>query len=318
MVALGALLHIVALSFWWLIPIRMLQAVGISLGPVATSTITANLAPATRRAEAMSYMGNAIQVSFFYAPVLASLIQTHGGFHNAFLFSAFLGTIGTLAALRISTSRIAPQYTTPTTQGQNKIPLISKAALFPTLVFLTYTFTRAPMSTFLPILAEEQKLGNPGLFYTVFAATSMAAMMVSGPVADRFGRATVIIPGLLFTAAAMFVVNASFFQMMFLGGGVLAGLGFGFVQPGLQSLTVDRVPQRERSAGIATLQMAWDFGGFGGAFIIGPIGAAIGAANTFGITGITALIGVAGFIVGNSKTPSTQPIAQSPEPSKAD
>ena len=44
-VALGSLSYIFALSPWWLIPMRMLQGVGLALGPVATSTIVANLAP---------------------------------------------------------------------------------------------------------------------------------------------------------------------------------------------------------------------------------------------------------------------------------
>ncbi len=39
--ALGSLLYIPALSAWWLIPVRMIQGVGLAIGPVATSTMTA-------------------------------------------------------------------------------------------------------------------------------------------------------------------------------------------------------------------------------------------------------------------------------------
>ena len=52
---------------------------GLALGPVATSTIVANLAPPTRRAEAMGYMGNAINISFLYAPFMRrSCMSTQG------------------------------------------------------------------------------------------------------------------------------------------------------------------------------------------------------------------------------------------------
>ena len=64
---IGTLLYIPALSVWWIIPVRMFQGIGIAIAPVATSTIVANLAPSSRRAEAMSYMGNAINVSFMYS-----------------------------------------------------------------------------------------------------------------------------------------------------------------------------------------------------------------------------------------------------------
>ena len=67
-------------------------------------------------------------------------------------------------------------------------PLISRSAMFPTLVFLTYTFTTAPVSTFLPQLAKLRNLGNPGLYYTANSITQMLALLLSGLVADRLGR----------------------------------------------------------------------------------------------------------------------------------
>ena len=310
-VAIGSLCYIFALSPWWLVPMRMLQGVGLALGPVATSTIVANLAPPTRRAEAMAYMGNAINASFLYAPFVASSILDYvggnsTGFAYAFVFSGLAAAIGMISGMRISASRIAfEKPATPT--AADKPPLVAKAAIFPTLVFLTYTFTTAPINTFLPLLAAQQKLGNPGLFYTVFSSTSILAMWQAGPIADRYGRSTVIIPGLLSVAVAMFVLNGAFFQAMFLSAGFFAGLGFGLLQPGIQSLTVDRVPLRERSAGMATLQQAWDIGGSAGSFVVGPLATPIGIANVFGVTGIGALLGALGFVIGNAKSPAALP-----------
>lgn len=312
-VALGSLCYIFALSPWWLVPMRMLQGVGLALGPVATSTIVANLAPPTRRAEAMAHMGNAINASFMYSPFVASSILGYFGsntvgFAYAFVFSALAAAIGMISGMRISASRIAfEKPATPAAGAADKPPLVAKAAIFPTLVFLTYTFTTAPTNTFLPLLAAQQKLGNPGLFYTVFSATSIGTMIVAGPIADRYGRSTVIIPGLLSVAVAMFVLNGAFFQAMFLSAGLFAGLGFGLLQPGIQSLTVDRVPLRERSAGMATLQQAWDIGGNAGSFVVGPLATPIGIANVFGLTGIGALLGALGFVIGSAKAPATLP-----------
>jgi len=309
-VALGSISYIFALSPWWLMPMRMLQGVGLALGPVATSTMIANLAPHTRRGEAMAYMGNAINISFLYAPFIASFLYEYAGSHNAFLFSAVAASIATVTCLKISASRISFQQPAPSASASgrpSKPPLVARSALFPTLVFLTYTFTTAPTNTYLPLLAHEKNLGNPGLYYTVFSMVSMFAMAVAGPVADRFGRATVIVPGLVAVAVAMFILNGSFFQAMFLSGGFFAGLGFGMLQPGVQSFTVDRAPMRERSAAMATLQQAWDVGGSFGAFVIGPVQGVIGTANTFGLTGIGALIGALGFIIGNAKSPTKMP-----------
>ena len=53
----STVLYIPLPSEWWIVPIRMIQGVGLATAPVATSTIVANLAPEARRGEAMSYMG---------------------------------------------------------------------------------------------------------------------------------------------------------------------------------------------------------------------------------------------------------------------
>ena len=78
-------------------------------------------------------------------------------------------------------------------------PLISKAAIFPTFVFLTYAFTMAPVSTFLPFLAEEKGLPedfNPGFYFTVLSGMTMLTTLISGRISDRLGRGAVIVPGL--------------------------------------------------------------------------------------------------------------------------
>ena len=303
----GSLLSIPALSAWWIVPVRMIQGMGLAIGPVATSTMTANLAPARRRAEAMAYMGNAISIAGIYAPVLSFWILDNGGFHNAFLYSAINAGVSALLALKISSSRT--RGVVPQASGE-KSPLVAKAALFPTIVFLTFTFTTAPVNAFLPILAQQQNLGNPGWYFTVYSITSIVAMSIAGPIADRFGRPTVIVPGLLMTGLGMFVLMTSFYQLMFLAAGFLTGIGFGMIQPGIQSLTIDRVPQKDRGAGMATLQQAWDVGGSGGAFALGPVASGLGVANTFGIVGVGALVGAVGFVMGNARSSTKLPDQQ--------
>jgi MFS family permease len=300
----GSLLHIPAAGVWWLVPVRIFQGVGLAIGPVATSTIVANLAPAPRRAEALAYMGNAISVAGLYSPVAGYFLLTRFGFPTAFGYSAACAFMGCLTAVFISLARTA----VPGKEDSPKsVPLVSKSALFPTAVFLSYTFTTGPVATFLPVLAEDRGLGNPGLYFTINSLTTMATMLASGPISDRMGRAAVITPGLLVTAVAMLVLTFAHSQPVFLAAGFLGGLGFGLLQPGIQSLTVDRAKARERGAALATLQSAWDIGGAGGAFIVGPIATAVGVASTFGIVAVGTIFGAAGFLIGNARRPAHVP-----------
>ena len=291
-------------TFWWLLVVRALQGTGMAMAPVATATMVANLAPAVRRAEGMAYEGNATAGSSIYAPLTAFWILTQYGFAASFLFSASASLLAFILALRISSSKTNIPHNTI---DNYKIPLINRKALFPTMIFLGYTVTWGAISSFLPLLAEERQLGNPGLYFTVAASTIILTMFVAGLVADRVGRAAVIIPGLLATALGMFTLAYSTNQLIFLFSSFTWGIGFGLLSPGLRSLTVDRVTPRERSSAIATLQQGWDVGGSGGAFILAPTTGLFNVATPFIIAGIITVTSTVGFFIGNNKHPSTLP-----------
>ena len=129
---LCTLLHIAAFNVWLIIPARIMQGMGMAVVPVATATVVANLAPAHRRAEAMSYMGNSIGATGLYAPVVAFwLVKTHG-FASAFACASAVVLLGSLIALSLSAART----NLPVTIGaSDKVPLINRGALFPTMVF---------------------------------------------------------------------------------------------------------------------------------------------------------------------------------------
>jgi MFS family permease len=300
--AIGTFLHIVAVNVWLIIPARMLQGIGLGIGPVATATIVANLAPDRRRAEAMAHMGLAIGIASLYSPVLAYWLYSEFGFNVTFVYAGIFPVVGALLTLGISAART--DIPVVATSSNVTVPLISKGALFPTFVFLSFTVSTAPVNSFLPLLAEERELGNPGLYFSVYAFTQIFVMMFSGTMADRFGNTRVIVPGLLVVGVGMFLLWGAQNRLMFLSAAFLAGVGFGFIQPAMQSLTINRVPTHERSSALATLQSAWDIGGSGGSFIIGPLAGVVGIAITFGMAGGATVFGALGFILGDRRNPT--------------
>ena len=302
---IATILHIFAANVWLMIPARMLQGVGLAIGPVATSVIVANLAPERRRAEAMAHMGLGIGVASLYSPVLAFWLYTEHGFGVTFVYAGAASLLGAAIALGISAART--DIPVVSSGSAVKIPLINREALFPTFVFLSYTVSTAPVNAFLPLLAEDRGLGNPGFYFSVYAFTQIVVMMFSGTMADRLGSAKVIVPGLVIVGVGMFLLWGAQNQLMFLTAAFLAGSGFGLIQPAMQSMTITRVPARERSSALATLQSAWDLGGSGGAFIIGPLAGVVGIAATFGMAGGATLLGALGFTVGERRGASVRP-----------
>ena len=296
--AIASILYLPALNVWLMVPVRMLQGVGMAMTPVATVTIVANLAPPARRAEGLSYHGNSIALSGLYSPLLGFWLISNHGFSWGFLYAGACAGGAAFLALWMSATRTrVPVSHDPS----HKAPLISAGAVFPTAVFVSYTLTTAPVSMFLPLLAETRGLGNPGLFFTVNSLTTMMTMLFAGRAADRLGRAALIVPGLLTAGMAMFFLLGAHHQSVFLGAAFLSGAGFGMIQPAMQSFTVDRVPPHQRSSALATLQQGWDIGGSGGALLLGPVAGVLTAASTFGIAGAGTLIGAAGFVIGSRR-----------------
>ena len=252
----------------------------MAMTPVATVTMVANLSQTNRRAEALSYHGNAVALSGLYAPLVSFWLIENYSYSYGFLYCTLCSLLSMCMALRISQER-----TTFITNENSRYsaPFIAKGAIFPTLIFTSYTFTTAPVHTFLPILASERGLGNPGLFFTVHSIITIFAMLISGRAADKLGRSALIIPGLIATSLGMFILMMSHNQFVFLLAAFATGGGFGMIQPAMQSFTIDRVPRHQRSAALATLQSGWDIGGSGGSLLLGPVAGLLTTASTFGI-----------------------------------
>ena len=296
-------LYIPLPSEWWIVPVRMAQGVGLAIAPVATSTVVANLAPESRRGEGMSYMGNSISIAQLYAPPIGFFIADSFSFSLAFIVASAVALASFFVCLTMSDSRTRMPITPQNENEMSDAPFISRAAIFPTLIFLTYAFTMAPVSTFLPMLSDVRELGvNPGFYFTILSGMTMLTTLLSGRIADKFGRSAVIIPGLTLVSVAMFMLSGSFTSGMFFGAAFFHGVGYGLIYPGINSLVIDRVPANERGSAIGTLQQAWDIGASGGNFIVGPIIGALGVGSAFVVVGAGAATGVVGFITGNRKS----------------
>ena len=215
--AVASILYVPALEVWAIVPVRMLQGVGMAMTPVATVTVVVNLAPLRRRAEALSNHGNSIALSALYSPVVGFWLISNHGFELGFLYTAACAGVAAFLALWMSAARTRVAVSK---DPSHKAPLIAPGALFPTAVFVSYTLTTAPVSTFLPLLAETRGLGNPGLYFTVNSLTTMATMLFAGRAADRLGRPALIIPGLLSAGTAMFLLLGAHHQVVFLGAAV--------------------------------------------------------------------------------------------------
>jgi MFS family permease len=277
-----------------LMAVRLLHGVGWAAFGTAASALAADLAPASRRGEAMGYFGVGMNVAMAIGPALGVFLVGRTGYGALFLTAMVLAAAAALSVIGIAEPVRAAGH--PAAQRGWR-SFILPSALFPSAVLLTNALTYASVVALLPLFAEEAKLGNPGLFFTVFSIVVLVLRGPLGRLSDRRGRVAVVAPGLLFTFVALLLLSQATSLAMLLIVAVLYGVGVGAAQPTLMAMTVDRAKPQERGAAMGTFTTAMDLGIGIGSVLWGMTADAFGfqtmyvAASVMGLAGVALLLG---------------------------
>src|SRR5262245_9355066 len=241
-----------ATSVSLLLGVRFLHGIGIAAYTTGAGTLVADISPLERRGEAMGYFGVALNMAMAVGPALGAMLLPTLGFAWLFWLSAAVASGSFLFTLQLSEPPRPPQH--------GRAPLLSREALFPALIMASTTVTFGAVASFLPLLVFEKNLGNPGLFFAVYSVGLIVSRAWAGKLSDRFGRAVVILPGMVLISVAMGVLAFATSLLHLLIAAVLNGVGYGGVQPTLLALAVDRASPRARGAALATVMGAIDVG----------------------------------------------------------
>lgn len=295
LVTLSSGLYALVKAIPLLLGLRVLHGVGWASFGTATNALVADLAPRSRRGEAMGYYGMFSNLAMAIGPALGVMLMRGYSFTVLFLASAGLALVAVLLSLGIR-EPASPNPHKPST-GTNR-GIIERTALFPSLILALTAMTYGSIVAFLPIYAAKQGIDNPGLFFTVYAITLLVARGFTGQLSDRYGRAAVIAPGLVLAAAGLWVLASAGSLPAFLAVALLYGLAFAAIQPTLMALVVDRSAPGRRGAAMGTFSTAMDLGIGGGSFVWGFVAQAAGYETMYTISGGVALLALAVFLAG--------------------
>ena len=256
-----------------LLALRFFHGVGMGFGPTAASVVVADVAPVERRGEAMAVFGLTTTTGLAAAPYVGIEISGRWGANWTFLASAAIASVALLLALSLPETR--PAEARPSEQ-LSLASLFSRGALYPSTLLLFLLFTYGGIITFLPLFAQRRGLGNPGVFFAVFALAVLVTRTQSGRLADRFGRRLVLVPALIITGVSLAVLAGADSRSGLMAAAALYGVGFGAGQPALMAMTADRVPPAERGRALGTFFTAFELGILGGAMLLGPVATGLG------------------------------------------
>lgn len=145
---------------------------------------------------------------------------------------------------------MAPDVTTDEFRGYGGRMLASLSLAW--AVLQTGRFLLSPLLPSI-IAAFDITKATAGLALTGFQLTYAVTQYPSGRLSDRWGRATLLVPGLVVLAAAFLAVGAAPTYLLFAAGAVLLGVGKGlFAIPSRALLSELFVARRGRALGIYT------------------------------------------------------------------
>jgi predicted MFS family arabinose efflux permease len=270
---------------------RCLLGAGEGFFFVAAISAASDIAPETRRGEAISFLSLSLYLGIAIGPPVAEVIFAAGSYPVVWLAAAAMAAVA--AGLSWLVPESAPALVDPAEGGRPRAPLIHPAGLFPGLIILLGLWGMAGFLTYLPLYTPEVGLQGAGLPLTLYALIVVGMRIVGARLPDRFGAARLSGAALVLTAVGLAVIGLVPTPIGLFAGTAVFASGVAFTMPALLSLAVSRVPPAERGTVVGTATLFLDLA-FGFApVVLGLIADRAGYGSTFVVSaGIAALASI--------------------------
>jgi MFS family permease len=294
---IGPLLYTISRSVPALLVVQFLHGLGISAASTSYIILVAALAPAGRRGEAIGLSATTVPLALIAAPAIGTSFLESQGYVSTFILSASVAALSLLTAFFVAEPRSTDRYEDSGKQCESSFfqVLCLRSVWVPSTAMGMLAMAYGSILTFLPLFTFQQDIDNPGLFFTAYGLTLIAAQVLAGRVSDRVGRLRVIVPAMVLLAFAFLVLASVRSPLLLLGVAVLYALGFGSAQVNLDALMVDTVPISIRGMAMSIAYGSGDLGIGLGAYLLGWVAQIWGYQVMYGSVGIICLLGVAVF-----------------------
>lgn len=286
----GAALAALSQNLWTLGVAAALAGAGSALGLIALQRTAGRLASTgAERLRIFSWVALAPSVATFVGPVLAGTLIDHLGYRAAFVGLALLPllTLATSAAVpreRVSTSRATEA------SGRSAAWDLLRSADLRRLFFINWLIAACwdAHAFALPLLGHERGLSASAIAAVLasYAVTSAAVRLAIPLLAERLQPRALIAGALALTAAVflLYPLLHSAWAMAACAG--FLGLGLGAIQPAVMSTLHTVAPAGRQGEALGLRSTVIHFSTLVMPLGFGALGAALGVAPVFWLTGL--------------------------------
>jgi MFS family permease len=285
--------HLFASSVTILIVMRLLLGVGEALFFVAGLAAATDLAPANRRGEAISLISLSLYLGLAIGPVIGEILLASFGYEAAWIAAGGIAMLATVLSW-LAPETLPPDQRAADTSDQH---LLHRRGIEPGLLLLCGVWGMGPFFAFLPLLADQLRLGGAGTFFGLFAIIVVALRIVGARLPDRVGAAKLSGTALVVSAIGMLLAGLFPTFVGLLVATVVFAVGVAFTFPAIMAMAVIGTPADERGAVVGTAGLFVD-AAFGlSPAVLGLLARSSGYPSTFLVSAVIAAIGAAWLLI---------------------
>ncbi|MEU7075252.1 MFS transporter [Streptomyces narbonensis] len=254
----------------WITAVCVVRGLGFAFTVVAGGALTASLIPPERRGEGLALVGIVSGIPSLVALPLGVWLVGHVGYVPV----CIAGALAALAAI-VSVPGLPDREPTSGRSIGVLAGFRTAALLRPAVVFSATALAAGINVTFLPLAVPSASTGVVAMALFVQSAAATAARWVAGRHGDRHGPASLVLPGLVVSAAGTLLTSLAHSPVAVVVGVALFGVGFGVTQNATLTLMYARVP----ASGYGTVSALWNFA-YDAGMGVGAVGFGVLAGQT--------------------------------------
>lgn len=247
-----------------LIVFRLVQGTAQAFTAIALLAFASDFLPKEKMTSGIGMYSLGQTACAAVAPAFGLKMTQLFGYAAMFAACGILLIISGMLILTIKTDFVQTKRFKITLKG-----IAVKEAIVPAVVMGLLLMAYSIISSYLLIYADIQGVSGISLFFTVNAVVMLIARPLISKLADRYGTAKVMIPGLVVFGVSFFIISGANKLWIFLVASVAIGLSYGACQPLIQAICIKTVGPERRGSASNTNYLGFDIGNMLGPLLCG-------------------------------------------------
>jgi MFS family permease len=247
--------------------LRLVHGFSTGFSPTGVAAYITDTIPATKRGEAMGWIGTAGALGMAGGPAVGGAVANNFGLNAMFYVSSLFALVSIVIILQMKETLTHKEGISWRVLKVSKQDIIEPLVLAPALVMLFTAFSYGAVFTVIPDFAVFVGIKNKGLIFTFLTVASLVIRLLAGKASDRYGRVRVLRLSVPLMIISMITIGSATNQLQLIIGACLYGLAQGSTSPTLLSWATDLCDEQHRGRGIAFFYIFMELGIGLGAFI---------------------------------------------------